>query len=106
MIYEQGCALFCLRRELRVQLAYSGCAGRRSPLHFPSYFSNTRLHALGIGQLHHPLVQTIYFPVLLLRLFLQTLQFFGLLLRLRIDALLLQPPRLPLCTVISRVTVS
>lgn len=94
---SRGGALLRLRRELRVQLAYGGCAGRRGPLHFPSYFSDTRLHALGIGQLKYPLVHALDIPVLLLHLVLQTLYLLGLLLRIRIVALPLQPPRLALC---------
>jgi hypothetical protein len=95
--HEPGGALFRLRRELSVQLAYSGCAGRRGALHFPSYFSDTRLHALGISQLEYSLVHALDIPVLLLRLVLQTLYLLGLLLRIRIVALPLQPPCLSLC---------
>jgi hypothetical protein len=99
--HEPGGALLRLRRELRVQLAYGGCTGRRGPLHFPSYFSDTRLHALGISKLKYPLVHALDLPVLLLRLVLQTFYLLGLLLRIRIVSLLLQPPRLTLCSAIT-----
>ena len=100
---SRGGALLRLRRELRVQLAYGGGAGRRSPLHFPSYFSHARLHALGISQLKYPLVHAFNLPVLLMRLVLQTLHLLGLLLRIRFVVLPLQPPRLPLCNAVTRV---